>query len=135
MELTRTSFRIPAIDLNGVGDKGSSRREQIVEQVKNTSEKWDFFQVVNHGIPMEVLEEMLNRVCEFNEQGAELKKSYYSRDPERMVKLNTNYDFYMSKAANWRDTLLVDMLNSYHLNPQDLPSVCRYDFNFGISCV
>ncbi|XP_023748981.1 1-aminocyclopropane-1-carboxylate oxidase homolog 1 [Lactuca sativa] len=126
LELTRTSLRVPAIDLNGVDDMvGSSRREKIVEEVRHASEKWGFFQVVNHGIPMKVLEEMMKGVREFNEQDVEMKKGYYSRDPDRMVKFNTNYDFYMSTAANWRDSLLVDMTSSYDLDPQDLPSVCR----------
>ena len=125
LELGRTSLRVPAIDLSGVGDKGSCTREKIVEQVKHASEKWGFFQVVNHGVPMKVLEAMLNGVHEFNEQDVEVKKEYYLRDPERMVKFNTNYDFYMSKSASWRDTLIVDMLNSNHLDPQDLPAPCR----------
>ncbi|KAL4590390.1 hypothetical protein LXL04_003319 [Taraxacum kok-saghyz] len=125
LELTRTSLRVPAIDLTGVGDMGSSRREKIVEEVRHASEKWGFFQVINHGIPMKVLEEMMKGVREFHEQDVEMKKGYYSRDPERMVKFNTNYDFYMSKAANWRDSLLVDMTGSNDLDPQDLPAVCR----------
>ncbi|GJT81996.1 1-aminocyclopropane-1-carboxylate oxidase homolog 1-like protein [Tanacetum coccineum] len=129
LELTRTSLRVPAIDLTGVGDKRSCTREKIVEQVKHASEKWGFFQVVNHGVPMKVLEAMLNGVHEFNEQDVEVKKEYYSRDPERMVKFNTNYDFYMSKSASWRDTLAVDMLYLNHLDLQDLPSPCKYIFN------
>ncbi|KAI3523972.1 hypothetical protein L1887_02531 [Cichorium endivia] len=126
LELTRTSLHVPAIDLNGVGDMGSSRREKIIEEVRHASETWGFFQVVNHGIPMKVLEEMMKGVREFNEQDVEMKKGYYSRDPGRMVKFNTNYDFYMSTAANWRDSLLVDMSTiTYDLDPQELPSVCR----------
>ncbi|KAI3707474.1 hypothetical protein L6452_26030 [Arctium lappa] len=125
LALVRTSLRVPAIDLNGVDNKGSSIRGKIVEEIKQASEIWGFFQVINHGIPMKVLQELLNGVREFNEQNVEVKKEYYSRDPERMVKFNTNYDFYMSRAANWRDTLIVDMLNSYHLDPEDLPLVCR----------
>lgn len=125
LELTRTSLRVPAIDLNGVGDMGSFRREKIVEEVKHASESWGFFQVVNHGIPMKVLEEMMKGGREFHEQDVEMKKGYYSRDPKRMVKFNTNFDFYMSTSANWRDSLIVDMTSSYDVDPQDLPSVCR----------
>ncbi|GKE46351.1 1-aminocyclopropane-1-carboxylate oxidase homolog 1-like protein [Tanacetum coccineum] len=71
LELTRTSLRVHAIDLAidliGVGDKRSCTRERIVEQVKHASEKWGFFQVLNRGVPMKVLEAMLNGVHEFNE--------------------------------------------------------------------
>ncbi|KAI7743055.1 hypothetical protein M8C21_027445 [Ambrosia artemisiifolia] len=125
LELSTTSLQVPAIDLRGVGDKGSLRRQNIVNEIKHASEKWGFFQVVNHEIPTKVLEDMMKGARGFHEQDAELKKYYYSRDPERMVKFNTNYDFYMSRTADWRDTLIVDMLNTYHLDPQHLPSVCR----------
>lgn len=102
LELTRTSLQVPVIDFNGVGNKGSPRRKNIVEQVKHASETWGFFQVVNHGIPMNVLEEMLKVLREFHEQDIEAKKEYYTRDPEKMVRFNTNYDLYLSRAANWR---------------------------------
>ncbi|KAK1407683.1 hypothetical protein QVD17_39305 [Tagetes erecta] len=122
LELGRTSLQVPAIDLRGID---GLRRGDIVKEIKDASEKWGFFHVVNHGIPVKVMEDMLNGVREFHEQDVEVKKDYYSRDPERMVKFNTNYDLYMSKAANWRDTLIIDMLHNYHLDPQDLPLVCR----------
>ncbi|KVH88023.1 1-aminocyclopropane-1-carboxylate oxidase homolog 1-like [Cynara cardunculus var. scolymus] len=125
LELARTSLRVPVIDLNGVDDNGSSLREEAVEQVKQASEKWGFFRVINHGIPMKVLQEMLNGVREFNEKDVEMKKDYYSRDPEKLVKFNSNYDLYLSRSANWRDTLVIDMLNTYDVDPQYLPSVCR----------
>ncbi|GKG19588.1 non-heme dioxygenase N-terminal domain-containing protein [Tanacetum coccineum] len=43
LELTRTSLRVPAIDLTGVVDKRICIREKMVEQVKHASEKWGFF--------------------------------------------------------------------------------------------
>ncbi|KAJ9537267.1 hypothetical protein OSB04_030000 [Centaurea solstitialis] len=125
LELSGTTLHVPVIDLNGVNDTGSTPREKIVQEVKQASEKWGFFQVVNHGIPIKVLQEMLNGVCEFNEQDVEVKKRYYSRDPNKSVKFNSNYDLYMSRSANWRDTLAIYMLNSYDVDPQLLPSVCR----------
>ncbi|GJR37451.1 1-aminocyclopropane-1-carboxylate oxidase homolog 1-like protein [Tanacetum coccineum] len=96
--------------------------EEVTEDLELTRTT---LRVVNHGVPIKVLEAMLNGAREFYEQDVEVKKEYYSRDPERMVKFNTNYDFYMSKSATWRDTLIIDMLNSNHLDPQDLPSPCR----------
>ncbi|KAM0016140.1 putative deacetoxyvindoline 4-hydroxylase [Helianthus debilis subsp. tardiflorus] len=125
LEVSKTGLQVPVIDLHGVGNKGSLRRENIINEIKDASEKWGFFQVVNHGIPPKVLDDMLKGVRGFHEQDVEMKKDYYSRDPERMVKFHTNYDLYLSPAANWRDTLEIDMMNNYHLDPKDLPSICR----------
>ncbi|KAK4855832.1 hypothetical protein QYF36_011441 [Acer negundo] len=52
-----TQFSLPVIDFEGVG-KDPIQRKEIVERVGNASEKWGFFQVINHGIPVSVLEDM-----------------------------------------------------------------------------
>jgi len=42
--------------------------------VKEASKTWGFFQVVNHGILVSVLEEMKNEVQKFFEQDTKTKK-------------------------------------------------------------
>ena len=119
----QNDIKVPVVDMSGV-QKGDRHRE-IVEEVRIASEEWGFFQVVNHGIPSNVLEEMINGIRVFNEQDPEVKKEYYSRDMMRKVKFNSNYDLYHSRAANWRNTLTIS-LTSDGLDPQELPAICRY---------
>nr|XP_048333188.1 1-aminocyclopropane-1-carboxylate oxidase homolog 1-like isoform X1 [Ziziphus jujuba var. spinosa] len=116
-------FSIPVIDLRGVSDD-SIRRTEIVERVRKASETWGFFQIVNHGIPLSVMEEMREGVRRFHEQDTEVKKQFYTRDPTKTVICNTNFDLYKAPSANWRDTFLCQLAPDTP-NPQDLPAVCR----------
>lgn len=52
-----TQFSVPVIDLEGLtGD--SFRRKEIIKRVREASESWGLFQIINHGIPDGVMEEM-----------------------------------------------------------------------------
>ncbi|KAH9682105.1 1-aminocyclopropane-1-carboxylate oxidase [Citrus sinensis] len=102
-ELTshQTNSQVPVIDLDGVR---GNKLEEIVDQVRAAAETWGFFQVVNHGIPLNVLEEIIEGIRKFNEQDVELKKEFYTRDRARNVRFNSNFDLHYSRTANWRDT-------------------------------
>lgn len=118
------NFSIPVIDLGGVGDDTRLHKE-IVENIRCASEKWGFFQVVNHGIPVSIMEEMLRGVRRFNEQDTEVKRQFYTRDVTRKVVYNSNFDLYTSPTANWRDTFFCFMAPNPPL-PEELPDSCRY---------
>ncbi|CAN1808151.1 1-aminocyclopropane-1-carboxylate oxidase homolog 1 [Linum perenne] len=53
----KNKFTFPIIDLEGVATDPAKRKE-IVEKVRDASTTWGFFQVLNHGVPMNVMEEM-----------------------------------------------------------------------------
>ncbi|KAH1091326.1 hypothetical protein J1N35_018583 [Gossypium stocksii] len=114
---------IPIIDLTGVNDDPNLRRE-IVKKIGEACEKWGFFQIINHGIPVTTLDEMKDGIRMFHEQDKEAKKEFYSRDITRKVYYNSNFDLYLAEATNWRDTLSCVMAPRGPL-PQQLPAVCR----------
>ncbi|KAK2647243.1 hypothetical protein Ddye_022438 [Dipteronia dyeriana] len=118
-----THFSFPVIDLEEVG-KDPVQRKKIVERVGDASEKWGFFQVINHGIPVSVLEDMKAGVVRFYEQDSEIKKEWYTRDTSKRVVYNANFDLYSAPAANWRDTMYCFMAPNPP-NPQELPATCR----------
>ncbi|KAG2727995.1 hypothetical protein I3843_01G179800 [Carya illinoinensis] len=114
---------IPVIDLEG-SEKYVTKRKEVVEAVRDASETWGFFQVVNHGVPVDVLEEMKEGVRRFYEQDTEIKKEFYTRDPMRPVVYNANFDLYHAPTANWRDTFMCSMAPKPPKS-EDLPAPCR----------
>ncbi|KAL5784710.1 hypothetical protein ACOSQ2_007102 [Xanthoceras sorbifolium] len=120
---TDTQFSFPTIDLEGV-EKDPIQRKEIVESVRNASETWGFFQVLNHGIPVSVLEEIKAGVLRFYEQDNEVKKQFYTRDKMKRVIYNANFDLFSAPAANWRDTMYCGMAPDPP-KPEDLPAACR----------
>ncbi|XP_023739965.1 1-aminocyclopropane-1-carboxylate oxidase homolog 1 [Lactuca sativa] len=119
-------LNLPIIDLYGINED-PIRRKEVIEQVKNALGSWGFFQMVNHGIPDRMLEEIKKGVLGFFEQDNEVKKEWYSRgDRSGKLKLvyNSNFDLYSAPVANWRDTFYCPMAPDPP-QPHELPSACR----------
>ncbi|KAF2285233.1 hypothetical protein GH714_006968 [Hevea brasiliensis] len=112
---------IPTIDLSGVD---SDRRPAIVEQVSHACRKLGFFQIVNHGLPLEVLNRTIAAVKAFHELPTEVKNQWYRRETSTGVAFFSNVDMYKAKAASWRDTLQV-RLGPVPSVVDDIPEICR----------
>ncbi|KAJ8547262.1 hypothetical protein K7X08_010848 [Anisodus acutangulus] len=120
-----TKFIFPVIDLEGIY-KDPIKHKEIVDKVRDASETWGFFQVINHGIPLSVLEEMLQGARRFFEQDIDIKKQYYPRDNTKKVVHVSNFDLYSPSvpATNWRDSIFCLMAPNYP-SPEELPAACR----------
>ncbi|XP_010557154.2 PREDICTED: 1-aminocyclopropane-1-carboxylate oxidase homolog 1-like [Tarenaya hassleriana] len=114
---------IPIIDLEGGVYEEPITRKRVVHKISEAAENWGFFQVINHGIPLDVLEKMKNGVRGFHEQDPEVKKGFYTRDFSKRLLYLSNFDLYSSPAANWRDTFSCYMAPQPP-RPEDLPLVC-----------
>lgn len=120
---------MPDIDLDGIRDNN----EDIVDQVRAASQTWGFFQFINRGVPLNLIQEMIEGVHKFNEQDVEVKKQFYTREPTRNVRFNSNFDLYHSRTASWKDTLAIFTSGTKSLEPNELPKVCRYIHNRSVS--
>ncbi|KAL2530793.1 1-aminocyclopropane-1-carboxylate oxidase-like protein 1 [Forsythia ovata] len=120
----RSNIQVPIIDLRGF-ETDDDHRKKIINDLKQASKEYRIFQVLNHGIPLSVLDGMLDGIRRFHEQDAEIKKEFYSFDRFKKVNYASNIDLYLSSAADWRDTLTISLLLSDHVEPDELPAVCR----------
>ncbi|KAJ6312720.1 hypothetical protein OIU77_014279 [Salix suchowensis] len=94
---------IPTIDISGLED--SNRRSAVVDKVGRACREFGFFQVVNHGVPLEVLDRTIGAIKGFHELPTEEKMRWYRREMGTGVSFLSNVDLFHSKAASWRDTL------------------------------
>ncbi|KAK7271300.1 hypothetical protein RJT34_27081 [Clitoria ternatea] len=118
-----SKFSIPLIDLTGIHDDPVLRGD-VVGRLRYACEKWGFFQVINHRIPTNVLDEMIKGTCRFHQQDAKVRKEYYTRDLSKKVIYLSNFSLYRDPSADWRDTL------GFFMAPdppkaEELPAVCR----------
>ncbi|KAL5981906.1 hypothetical protein ACLOJK_015973 [Asimina triloba] len=118
--------QIPTIDLQGVVDGDRGRRAEIVNEIRQAASTWGFFQVVNHGVGVDVLERLVEGVVRFFEQPKEAKMEYYTRyEKGKNVFYSSNFHLFQSKAADWRDTLSCVMTTNNPFHSLDLPQACR----------
>ncbi|ESW24324.1 hypothetical protein PHAVU_004G120800 [Phaseolus vulgaris] len=118
-----SKLSVPIIDLQDI-DTNSSLRAEVVDKVRSACKKWGFFQVINHGIGVEVLNEMICGIRRFHEQDSEVRKTFYSRDSNKKVKYFSNVNLSRGKGANWRDTISF-FLTPDPPSPEEIPIVCR----------
>ncbi|XP_038697198.1 1-aminocyclopropane-1-carboxylate oxidase homolog 1-like [Tripterygium wilfordii] len=110
---------VATVDFSGVD---SDKRPVLVQQVARAARELGFFQIVNHGIPLKLMENMIGAINSFNEQPTEIKSRIYGRDFKRSVDFGPNID--LLKAATWRDTLRVRPSHS-NFEPEEIPEICR----------
>jgi hypothetical protein len=118
-----SKLSVPIIDLRDIHTNPALRKE-VIDQIRSACQEWGFFQVINHGIPITVLDEMLDGIRRFHEQNVDVRKEFYTRDGTKRVRYYSNGTLFSGQAANWRDTLSFQVAPD-PFKPEELPPICR----------
>ncbi|KAI3416649.1 Fe2OG dioxygenase domain-containing protein [Psidium guajava] len=109
------TLTLPVIDFACL--QGSDR-SHVLKCLANACEEYGFFQLVNHGIPSELIQEMGNVGRRFFELPYEERCKYMTPDMRSPVRYGTSFNQNRDQFFCWRDFLKL----SCHPLPQHLPS-------------
>jgi isopenicillin N synthase-like dioxygenase len=90
---------IPVVDLS------NPDRAAVVAQIGAACRSHGFFQVLNHGLPVELMQAAMAVAHDFFRLSPEEKAKLYSDDPAKKMRLSTSFNVRKETVHNWRDYL------------------------------
>lgn len=121
--LNPETTNFPTIDMNGIHNP--ARHDVIVNDISNACKNNGFFQIVNHGISQNVLDDALSAAFSFFNLPTSEKMKLVSNDVHKPVRYGTNLKDGVDKVQFWRVFLkhyanpLEDWINLWPDNPCD----------------
>ncbi|RDY03863.1 1-aminocyclopropane-1-carboxylate oxidase-like 1, partial [Mucuna pruriens] len=118
-----SKLSVPVIDLQDIHNNPALLKEAVTK-IRSACQEWGLFQVINHGIPVTVMDEMIDGIRRFHEQDTDVRKQFYSRDLNKTILYYSNTSLHRDKFANWRDTVGCSLAPNPP-KPEDLPAAFR----------
>ncbi|XP_028778356.1 protein DMR6-LIKE OXYGENASE 2-like [Neltuma alba] len=119
-------IQLPIIDF---GELLGPNRPQVLHSLSHACEHYGFFQLVNHGIPDDVLRRMMDVSWRFFDLPYEERARFMTTDVQAPVRYGTSYSPTRETVFCWRDFLkllchpLPDFLPHWPPSPVDLRKV------------
>lgn len=111
---------IPIIDVSNWDDP------KVSASICDAASNWGFFQIINHGIPIEVLENVKEAGRRFFELPNEERRKYLKENsPTPSVQLKTSFSPSSEKALEWKDFLMHKYVPAADQGSEFWPSVSK----------
>eukprot|EP01018_Ginkgo_biloba_P015724 Gb_01811 [translate_table: standard] len=98
-EYGSSQLNIPVIDLRGLED---GRRESTMRQISDACREWGFFQVVNHGVPLSLVQRARDVSREFFHLPLE-EKQVYANNPKTYEGYGSRLGIEKGAILDWGD--------------------------------
>ncbi|KDO66421.1 hypothetical protein CISIN_1g018488mg [Citrus sinensis] len=99
---------------------------EVIKSICEASGKWGFFQIINHGIPLQVLENITDAAHSFFGLPNEQRSKYYKgASPSETVFLATSFSPQAEVALEWRDYLSFQYIPGNDQASALWPPVCK----------
>ncbi|GAA0138267.1 oxidoreductase [Lithospermum erythrorhizon] len=86
--------------------KGNGNDPKVAAEICKAAAEWGFFQIINHRIPLEVLESVKEAGHEFFALPVDERKKYVKgNSPTSTVELKTSFSPLAEKVLEWKDYL------------------------------
>ncbi|KAJ4848881.1 hypothetical protein Tsubulata_045423 [Turnera subulata] len=100
-----TNLKLPIIDF---AQLQGSNRHNVLNSLTKACEEYGFFQLVNHGIETEAINDMIDVGRRFFELPFEERSKYMSKDMLSLVRYGTSYNQNKDGVFCWRDILKIN---------------------------
>ncbi|KAK3164196.1 hypothetical protein QOZ80_1AG0013990 [Eleusine coracana subsp. coracana] len=94
---------LPVVDLGRLLDPRSSEEE--LSNLGSACQKWGFFQLINHGVPDEVIQDAKRAIAEFFTLPLEAKKAYAQLPESGLEGYGQAFVFSETQKLDWSDML------------------------------
>ena len=110
---------IPVIDLSNYEDP------EVMKSICYAAEKWGFFEIVNHGLPLDIIDAIKDATHKFFGLSTKEKKKYLSQNtPSKNVRFLTSLNPDVDKAYEWKDHL-----SCFYVSDEEAlqywPTICK----------
>uniref|UniRef100_A0A7N0RFB9 Fe2OG dioxygenase domain-containing protein n=1 Tax=Kalanchoe fedtschenkoi TaxID=63787 RepID=A0A7N0RFB9_KALFE len=96
--VSHSASKIPVIDLGGYVDETAPAPSDLVRQISHACEHYGFFHIINHGVPDELCDRVLNELTLMFQLPHQERARLISEDPSKGVKI-LNYSVPVDDAA------------------------------------
>ncbi|KAJ0984652.1 hypothetical protein J5N97_003008 [Dioscorea zingiberensis] len=105
---------VPIIDFSLLVGGTAKQRAQVIQDLGKACRDWGFFMVVNHDVPMRLMETMLDACKGFFNMREEEKQEYNGKHVLDPIRHGTSFNTSVEKFRYWRDYLKVFVHPHFH---------------------